>query len=110
MMSYVLQSPQGELVVIDGGWEGDGPYLKRFLLDHGGRVHTWFITHPHDDHIGALTAILRQPDGLKIDRIYAALLSDAWFKRNDPNELAPAQALNAAGGGRRQNVHGRQAR
>ena len=81
MMSYVLQSPYGRLVVIDGGYEGDAPYLRKFLRDRGGRVDAWFISHQHDDHFGALTAILRQSDGLTIDRIYASLLSEEWIRR-----------------------------
>ncbi len=61
-MCCVLQTPGGHVLVIDGGWEADAAYLRDFLRRLGGRVHTWFITHQHDDHFGALTAILRKPD------------------------------------------------
>lgn len=64
------------MLVIDGGWKGDGPYLKQFLNNMGGQVHTWFISHQHHDHVGALTAILRQPGKIQIERIYASLLSN----------------------------------
>jgi beta-lactamase superfamily II metal-dependent hydrolase len=97
MMSYVLQSPHGHLVVIDGGYVGDAPYLRKFLRDRGGRVDAWFISHQHDDHFGALTAILPKLDGLRIDRIYASLLSEEWIRRYAPqDELQPAKDFNAA--------------
>lgn len=96
MMSYVVQSPRGQLIVIDGGWEGDAPYLRRFLHSLGGRVHTWFITHQHDDHLGALTAILRQPEGIQIGRIYASLLSERWIRQHEPDQAAAAHGFNAA--------------
>jgi beta-lactamase superfamily II metal-dependent hydrolase len=89
IMSYVIQTPHGQLLVIDGGWEEEAPWLKRFLLQLGGRVHTWFITHQHADHMGALTAILRNPDGIQVDRIYASLFSEAWVKRYEPAEEIP---------------------
>jgi beta-lactamase superfamily II metal-dependent hydrolase len=96
-MSYVIQSPHGHLVVIDGGWINDAPYLKRFLQERGGHVDAWFITHQHDDHMGALTAILPKPEGLRIDRIYASLLSESWIARYAPaDELGPAKDFNAA--------------
>ena len=96
MMSYVVQTPGGQLIAIDGGWEGDAPYLRQFLRGLGGRVHTWFITHQHDDHIGALTAILRRPEGIQIEQIYASLLSESWIKQREPDQWAVARAFNAA--------------
>jgi beta-lactamase superfamily II metal-dependent hydrolase len=95
-MSYVAQSPSGKLVVIDGGWTEDAPYLHKFLRNLGGHVDTWFITHQHDDHLGAVTPILGKLDGLKVDRIVASLLSDDWIKQHEPDQLAAVQAFNAA--------------
>jgi glyoxylase-like metal-dependent hydrolase (beta-lactamase superfamily II) len=56
------------MLVIDGGWERDTPYLRLFLRSLGRRVHTWFVTHQHDDHIGALTSLLRQSKSKGITR------------------------------------------
>lgn len=96
MMSYVLQTAKGQLLVIDGGWEADAPYLREFLRHLGGRVHTWFITHQHDDHLGALTVLLRQPEGLQIDRIHASLLSEEWIGQHEPDQAPAIRAFNAA--------------
>jgi beta-lactamase superfamily II metal-dependent hydrolase len=100
MMSYVIQGPTGRVAVIDGGWVGDAPYLKEFLRGLGGHVDDWFISHQHADHIGALTAILQKPDGTRVDRIHASLLSERWIRqvnfRPGADELEPAMAFNAA--------------
>lgn len=70
MNSYVIQTGQGKVVVIDGGTADDAPYLRGFLAALGNRVECWFVTHPHVDHMGALTAILRNPAGVEIGTVY----------------------------------------
>lgn len=79
MMSYVIQTGNSKLIVIDGGTAGDAPYLADFLKKRGNRVDAWFITHAHSDHFNALREILKQPNGLKINTIYGSLPSQAWI-------------------------------
>lgn len=78
MMSYVLRTPGGHVLVIDGGRKEDSPYLRGFLGALGNSVEAWFITHPHNDHVEALLEILDNPQGLAIDTIYASLPEEAW--------------------------------
>ncbi len=78
MMSYVLVTGGGKVIVIDGGNRGDALYLKGFLGAVGNHVHNWFISHPHPDHVDALTAILEEPGDLKIDEIYSSLPEESW--------------------------------
>lgn len=70
MNSYVIRTTAGHVVVIDGGTANDAAYLRGFLAPLGNRVDMWFITHPHTDHMGALSTILSAPGDLKIDTIY----------------------------------------
>jgi len=70
MNSYVLRTDRGRVAVIDGGTADDAPYLRGFLAALGNRVEAWFVTHPHADHMGALTEILKAPGGLEIGMIY----------------------------------------
>ncbi len=81
MMSYVIQTVHGKVVVIDGGMVGDAPFLAKFLMDRGGRVEDWFITHAHDDHLGALTAILTEAGTLQIGAIRGSLPDQAWMNQ-----------------------------
>ena len=56
-MSFLLQTNQGEVIVIDGGLDQDADHLVETIQAMGGRVSAWLITHPHSDHVGALTNI-----------------------------------------------------
>lgn len=61
-MGYVLRLTDGRLIVIDGGfctsYGDDYPDLKKLLWDlsDGQKPHValWMISHPHEDHFGAL--------------------------------------------------------
>ncbi len=82
MNSYVIQTVHGKIIVIDGGYIEDTSYLKGFLAALGNKVDIWFVSHQHRDHLGALTAILRNQDVL-IDKIYGSMLSIQWIKDFD---------------------------
>ena len=97
MMSYVIRTPGNELIVIDGGTKGDAAYLRKFIQERGNHVHAWFISHPHYDHVDALTAILNNPEDMKIDKIYGSLPDDEWLKKHqDAHALNTQRALLAA--------------
>lgn len=82
MMSYVIRTTGGKLIVIDGGVAGDAPYLRGFLAALGNKVDIWIISHQHDDHFGALGEILKQPKDLKIGRICSSTLDPEWIKQH----------------------------
>jgi hypothetical protein len=44
MMSYVIKTPNGQLIVVDGGNVGDAPYLAKFLEAQGNEVAAWFMS------------------------------------------------------------------
>lgn len=83
-MSYVLRSTQGQLVVVDGGNTGDADYLQGFLAAQGNEVEAWFVSHPHPDHVDALTALLLRSDCPSIRHIYASMPEDAWISQHEP--------------------------
>lgn len=59
-----------DLVVFDGGRIEDSTYLSQFIKQNGGIVKYWFITHMHDDHLGALYSICKNnKNDIKIDNI-----------------------------------------
>ena len=97
MMSYVVQTAGGRLVVIDGGRAGDAAYLRAFLMERGGRVDAWYVTHLHDDHCEALSVLLADPQGLEIGEICASLPDAEWFRKVcSPSELPACEAFLAA--------------
>ena len=96
IMSYVMQSDGGQVIVIDGGMTGDAAYLRGFLADLGNHVDAWFISHAHTDHIDAITSILYAPGELEIDNFYASLPDSNWIKTYEPQSLYSIMAFNQA--------------
>ncbi len=69
MMSYVVTTPGGKCIVIDGGNKcpEDAEALYNEIAAHGKRVEYWYITHAHSDHIGALTYLMETMENFDIE-------------------------------------------
>ena len=94
MLSVVIQSENGGLVVLDGGWEADGDRLTEVIKEKGGVVDAWLITHPHADHTGALYYILKnRSDEIDINKIYYSFASAGWYEEVEPDEASVAVNL-----------------
>jgi beta-lactamase superfamily II metal-dependent hydrolase len=87
MNSYILQTGHRKIIVIDGGNAGDAPYLRGFLAACGNQVEAWFISHPHPDHVDALTVLLNNPGDLTIGNIYGSLPEANWIANYEPAYL-----------------------
>ena len=85
--SYVFQTDRGRLIVMDGGMNEEAPFLSGFLSALGCEVEAWFISHPHNDHMGALTEILKKPGDLKIKKIYHSRFSESLIDREEPYNI-----------------------
>lgn len=72
-MSYILDTPDGKTIVIDGGWYGEryegleAQDMYRLLSERGKRVDLWLITHAHIDHFGALRYLLKNVQPFDLD-------------------------------------------
>lgn len=96
-LSIVIKSPHGKLIVVDGGWEADADKLSSLILQQGGKVDAWLITHPHEDHVGALCAILNETSRkIKIDKIYCSLAAPDWYRQVSPTGAGIADQLLSA--------------
>ncbi|MDD3412637.1 MAG: DUF6077 domain-containing protein [Lachnospiraceae bacterium] len=93
-LGYVLQLPSGGLVIIDGGYYGDGPAVREFIKSQGGKVQAWILTHPHYDHIGAfLNCMTEESEGITVQNVYYSPFTRDFFEnssnlQNDVNEEA----------------------
>ena len=83
--SYVFRTKNGKVVVMDGGVQTEAGYLRGFLGVLGNEVEAWFISHPHRDHIGAFSEILKKPDDLKIKAVYHSEFSPDFYEKVEPN-------------------------
>lgn len=86
MMSYVLRTKEGNLIIIDGGGKADADHLVDTLVRLGGTeptVDLWLLTHPHADHIEALLEIFSKENPLKVKQIYSSFLPPAFYEAYD---------------------------
>lgn len=83
MHSYLIKTPNGKIVMIDGG--NEERYLKKAYLPTAIRailglkdndyfeIEAWFLTHGHDDHYGEINMMLKEYDknsNYKINNLY----------------------------------------
>ena len=84
MMGYVVQTQKGKTIVIDGGTKEDASNLENYVLQYGGKVDAWFLTHPHQDHVGAFTKIFSEEEPkITVENIYCSVNSLSWYEQYD---------------------------
>lgn len=103
-MFYTLECVKdGALFVIDGGWRANEEQVRNVILEKGGMVTAWILTHYHPDHIGAFNAIYQDPQGIEIKLIYGPDYDVEWFesvaKEWDGIEEFNSFVTNTAGAG-----------
>ena len=69
---YTIYNPRRGLIVVDGGWTEDAPYVAQAIRKLGGNVDAWILTHPHQDHAGAFNALWNSHRGITIHDVYTA--------------------------------------
>lgn len=68
--AYILENVNGELVIIDGGYNWEADRLYDVIADHNGEVEAWIITNPHSEHVNAFNEMYRKHKDIKVNRIY----------------------------------------
>jgi beta-lactamase superfamily II metal-dependent hydrolase len=86
--SYVFQTSNGKVAVMDGGMKEETAYLKGFLAALGNEVEAWFISHPHNDHMSALNQILMNPGDIRIKTIYHSALLPSFYQVYEPQQAS----------------------
>ena len=84
--SYIIRTGRGSVVVMDGGFPSEAPHLRERLKEYGNHVDAWFLSHPHDDHIGAINEILSDRQGVTIDKIYYSSCTEEFLSLEQPYE------------------------
>ena len=83
--SFILES-NGTLLVVDGGFPSEAPYLYEYLKTLGGHVNAWFLTHFHDDHFGCFLTMLEEHPDITVDQVYFNFPSDDFIIKYEPKQ------------------------
>ncbi len=100
-MSYIIRTPKGSFIIIDGGWSGEGEAKKILDILNAQKVGeglpvvaAWIITHPHSDHIGAIAEMASvYYDEIRLERVICNFENDELLGASD------AKAMLTAGSG-----------
>lgn len=92
MMGYAIKTVNEKIIIIDGGTQEDAPQLEKYIIDNGGKVDYWFITHPHIDHAGAFE-IISQNENIDISKIYMSINDKEWYIKNEPQRKDDIEAF-----------------
>ena len=84
MMGYILKTKNNKIIVVDGGTIDDTENLVEQINKHGGKVDAWFLTHLHDDHLGAFSNIAND-EQIQIEKIYCSFNEYSWYEENEPS-------------------------
>ncbi len=85
--SFILES-NGTLLVVDGGYVTETPYVYEYLKSLGGHVTAWFLTHFHDDHYGCFFTMLSEHPDIQIDQVYCTFPSDEFLTGSERKQTA----------------------
>lgn len=85
MMSYVIQTTDGKIIVIDGGYDRNAIELLNFLRELQGvdkpEIEAWFLTHCHQDHIMAFVTLVKEyKEDFIVKKVYYNFPSGDYIK------------------------------
>lgn len=85
-MGYLIQTANNKLIVVDGGRDIDSEQLISNIKSIGnGKVDYWFLTHAHNDHIGAFMKIIKDDTcDIKVENLCYHFNTKEWYEKNDP--------------------------
>ncbi len=93
IMSYMLKTKNGSLVMLDGGEARD--YREIIALaqhvtgDEKPVIDAWFFSHSHSDHVNAFVELMNEaPDALEIKKVYHHVTSEEFVLLNESGNKA----------------------
>lgn len=90
-MSYIIRTPKGSFIIIDGGWIGIGEGKKicnilneQNIGDGAPVIAAWILTHPHSDHYGAIADVASAYyDEVVLERVIYNYMSEEMLAKSD---------------------------
>lgn len=86
MMSYLIKTKNGKVIMIDGGNAVDSTHLQGHINECGGKVDYWFLTHFHQDHTGAICEIIDNTN-IEISNIVADFCDRELVEKYEAHRL-----------------------
>ncbi|MCL2518936.1 MAG: MBL fold metallo-hydrolase [Oscillospiraceae bacterium] len=88
MMSYVIETKDDKIIVVDGGCRCDAQYLLNYIKELTGgtiQIDAWILTHVHSDHHGAIIEAFENHEfEFNVDKIYYNFPTIELLMQNEP--------------------------
>ena len=66
---YIIRTKNNKLIIVDGGRDIDADLILSYINKYGnGTVDYWYITHAHEDHVGAFLELIEN-ESINIENI-----------------------------------------
>ena len=80
MLGVIVVNKDNELIIFDGGRIEDASFLIDFIKQFDGKVKYWFLTHIHDDHVGAIYEIFNNhTEDIYVENICYNFADFSWY-------------------------------
>jgi len=83
--SFLIKT-ENHLLVIDGGFASEAENLAENIRELGGKVDCWFLTHIHDDHVGAAAHIMENCPDITVKAVCRNFPSAEFVDRWEPQQ------------------------
>ena len=104
-MGYVIRTRNDKLVLVDGGHAIDSNFVLKYINEFGnGKIDYWFLTHGHEDHVGAFVKLINE-ENIEVENVCYSLLSDEWYEANDKRGYESEHALIEALNTNKEKIH-----
>lgn len=81
----------GDVIGIDSATAGEADGIEKTILSLGGRVHRWFFTHAHCDHIEGFAEIMRRGN-VQVDSVCFTFPSYEYVMKAENNNERDSKA------------------
>jgi beta-lactamase superfamily II metal-dependent hydrolase len=82
-MGYILRTDDNKVIVVDGGYKESSTLVNDYIVQLGGTVHYWILTHPHKDHAGVLNQVLSNTSNIQIQSIVHTRIDLEVIKKHE---------------------------
>lgn len=101
IMSYMIKTKNGKLIMIDGGYEHNYQEIVALAKYLTGKavpeIEAWFFSHSHGDHVNAFSELMLKQKGLiTVKKIYHHFTSEEYVKTEEKANLKNFRQVMAA--------------
>ena len=94
MNSYVIQTQNTKLIIMDGGYDRNKQDLINLAKEITGQqkpeIEAWFFSHTHSDHVNAFSSMFNESatkNALTVKKLYYNITSRDYVVNKEPDSL-----------------------